>query len=225
MNKIVCPKCKNVFQIDESGYADIIKQVRDQEFNEEIGRRENELEEKTEMAVKLAREQMQSRLRDDLADKDAAKAHRAMRSLIAAPADALAYLRPRLKPAEGVEAKRIERWVADLDAEEFAVREKAAEELRKLGELAEPASRKALDSRPTLEMSRRLRALLDEVSQQQWHPAPEILRQVRAIEVLERSGTPEARELLESLSRGAAGAHLTREARAAVHRYSSGGTH
>ena len=94
-------------------------------------------------------------------------------------------------------------------------------ELRKLGELAEPACSKALVSRPTLEMSRRLRALLDEVSQRQWHLTPEILRQVRAVEVLERADTPEARELLESLSRGAAGARLTREARSAVHRHSS----
>jgi RNA polymerase sigma factor (sigma-70 family) len=162
---------------------------------------------------------------NDLADKDAAKAHRAMRSLIAAPANTLTYLRPRLKSAEGVDAKRIERWIVDLDAEAFAVREKATGELRKLGELAEPAYRKTLASRPTLEMSRRLRALLDEVSQRQWHPTPEILRQVRAIEVLERIDTPEARELLESLSRGAVGARLTREARAAVHRHPSARTH
>jgi hypothetical protein len=98
------------------------------------------------------------------------------------------------------------------------VREQATKKLWKLGELAEPAYRKALASRPTLEMSRQLRALLDEVSQRQWHPTPEILRQVRAVEVLERIGTPEARELLAALSRGAAGARLTCEARTAAHR-------
>ena len=126
-----------------------------------------------------------------------------MRRLIAAPADAFLCLRFRLKPVEGMDEKAIERLVADLDSDNFAVREQATKKLRKLGELAEPACRKALASRPTLEMSRRLRALLDEVSQRQWPLTPEILRQVRAVEVLERIGTPGARELLEALSRGA----------------------
>ena len=71
MNDIVCPKCKSVFKVDESGYADIIKQVRDIEFKDEIERREKELEEKSKIAVKLAEQQTQSRLKDDLADKDA----------------------------------------------------------------------------------------------------------------------------------------------------------
>jgi hypothetical protein len=157
----------------------------------------------------------------DLADKDAAKAYRAMCRLIAAPADALALLRPHLKPVEGVDERRIERWIADLDADAFAVREKATEELRKLGELTEPALRKALASRPTLEMSRRLQGLLDDIAERQWHPTSEILRQLREIEVLERIDTPEARKLLETLAEGAAGARLTREARDAVRRLAS----
>src|SRR5262245_12753363 len=89
---------------------------------------------------------------------------------------------------------------------------------RNCGSSASWPSRKALASRPTLEMSRRLRAQLDEVSQRQCHLTQEILRQVRAVEVLERIGTPGARELLEALSRGAAGTRLTCEARAAAHR-------
>jgi len=70
MNDIVCPKCKSVFKVDESGYADIIKQVRDIEFKDEVERREKELEEKSKIAVKLAEQQTQSRLKDDLAKKD-----------------------------------------------------------------------------------------------------------------------------------------------------------
>ncbi len=154
----------------------------------------------------------------DLADKDAAKAYRALCRLIAAPVDALTLLRSHLKPSEGVDEKRVERLVADLDSDAFAVREKATKELRKLGELAEPACRKALAARPALEMSRRLQELLDEVGQEQWRPSPEILRQLRAIEVLERLSTPEARRLLETLAAGAAGARQTREASAALQR-------
>ena len=70
MNDIICPKCKSVFKVDESGYADIIKQVRDIEFKDEIDRREKELKEKNKIAVKLAEQQTESKLKDDLASKD-----------------------------------------------------------------------------------------------------------------------------------------------------------
>jgi WD40 repeat protein len=153
-----------------------------------------------------------------LAEKDAAKAYRTMCQLIAAPSDALAVLRSHLKPVPVVEEARIAKLIANLDANEFAVREKATEELRKLGELAEPAMRKALASRPTLEMKRRLQDLLAEIEDGRWHLTPDRLRQLRAIEVLERIGTPEAQALLKALADGAAGAPLTQEARAAVQR-------
>jgi len=71
MNDIICPKCKSVFKVDESGYADIIKQVRDIEFKDEINRREKEFEEKNKIAIKLAEQQTQNKLKDDLASKDA----------------------------------------------------------------------------------------------------------------------------------------------------------
>ena len=155
----------------------------------------------------------------DLAGSDAAKAHQAIWSLIAAPADALALLTPRLKPVEAIEEMRIERLIVELDSDAFAVRERATDELRTLSELAVPAYRKALAARPSLEMRRRLQGLLDDIAR----PSGKILRQLRALEVLERIGTPEARTLLETLARGAAGARLSREARAAVQRLSTRG--
>ena len=39
MNEIICPHCKKVFKVDEAGYADILKQVRDHEFDEELKKR------------------------------------------------------------------------------------------------------------------------------------------------------------------------------------------
>jgi RNA polymerase sigma factor (sigma-70 family) len=156
-----------------------------------------------------------------LADPDAAVSYRAMCRLMAAPADALALLRSHLKPVEGMDEKSIEQLIADLDSDVFAVREKATRELRKLGELAEPVMRKALAKPLSPEMRRRLQELLDEVGQQQWRPSPEVLRQLRAIEVLERLSTSEARRLLETLAGGAAGARQTREACAALQRLRS----
>lgn len=54
MEKIKCPKCGEVFQVDESGYAAIVKQVRDKEFEKEIRDREQRLESEKVSAVKLA---------------------------------------------------------------------------------------------------------------------------------------------------------------------------
>lgn len=54
MNEIKCPKCGEVFQIDGAGYAAIVKQVHDSEFDAEIKRRENELKKEKDSAVEIA---------------------------------------------------------------------------------------------------------------------------------------------------------------------------
>ncbi|MBR1735599.1 MAG: DUF2130 domain-containing protein [Firmicutes bacterium] len=54
MQEIKCPKCGEVFQVDESGYAAIVKQVRDKEFKNEISQREKNYEKEKENAIKLA---------------------------------------------------------------------------------------------------------------------------------------------------------------------------
>ena len=43
MHEIKCPNCGKMFQVDETGYAQILQQVRDQEFQKELERREVEL--------------------------------------------------------------------------------------------------------------------------------------------------------------------------------------
>jgi len=54
MNDIICPNCKKVFKVDEAGFADILKQVRDHQFEEELQKRLNLAEKEKENAVKLA---------------------------------------------------------------------------------------------------------------------------------------------------------------------------
>ena len=54
MNEIKCPKCGEIFQVDESGYAAILKQVRDKEFEKELQRREEKFKSEKETAVDLA---------------------------------------------------------------------------------------------------------------------------------------------------------------------------
>jgi WD40 repeat protein len=86
---------------------------------------------------------------DDLAT-DARKAFTARWTLAAAPDQAVFLLREHLKPALAADPQRLRRLLADLDSEQFAVREKARRELAALGELAEPALRQALADKPSL---------------------------------------------------------------------------
>ncbi len=154
------------------------------------------------------------RLWTDLANEDAAKAYQAVFTLIFGDKDAMPFLQERLRPAVPPDAQRIARLLAELDADEFTVREKASQELKQLGELAQPALQKALTGQPSAEVEQRVQALLHKHSP----PTPERLRVQRAVMVLEQIGTAEARQLLETLAKGAEGALLTEEALAASKR-------
>lgn len=70
MNEIICPNCKKAFKVDEAGYADILKQVRDHQFEEEISSRLALAEKDKENAVKLAEANIKNSLQEQLADKD-----------------------------------------------------------------------------------------------------------------------------------------------------------
>lgn len=70
MNEIICPNCKKAFKVDEAGFADILKQVRDHQFEEEILHRLALAEKEKESAVKLAEANIKSTLQEQLAKKD-----------------------------------------------------------------------------------------------------------------------------------------------------------
>ncbi len=69
MEKIKCPKCGTVFQIDESDYDSIVKQVRDSEFEKEIKEREEHYKTDKENAIKLAEVRVEKELQKELSDK------------------------------------------------------------------------------------------------------------------------------------------------------------
>jgi hypothetical protein len=70
MNEIICPNCKKVFKVDEAGFADILKQVRDHRFEEELKQRLNLAEKEKESAVKLAEANLKNSFQENLANKD-----------------------------------------------------------------------------------------------------------------------------------------------------------
>lgn len=62
MQEIKCPKCGEVFQVDESGYAAIVKQVRDKEFEKELHARHEQFEQEKDAAVELARSEAEKHI-------------------------------------------------------------------------------------------------------------------------------------------------------------------
>ena len=70
MKEIICPNCKTPFTIDESGYADIAKQIKDHLFEEEIQKRLSIAEREKESAVKLAEATIKNSLQDMLQKKE-----------------------------------------------------------------------------------------------------------------------------------------------------------
>ncbi len=70
MNEIICPNCKKAFKVDEAGFADILKQVRDHQFEEELQNRLTLAEKEKESAVKLAEITVKNSLQEQLAAKD-----------------------------------------------------------------------------------------------------------------------------------------------------------
>jgi len=70
MQDIICPNCKKVFKVDEAGFADILKQVRDHKFEEELQERLNIAEKEKENAVKLAESNLKNTLQEELTKKD-----------------------------------------------------------------------------------------------------------------------------------------------------------
>lgn len=70
MNEIICPNCKKAFKVDKVGYAEILKQVRDKQFDEEIATRLSHADKEKHSAIKLAEANIKNSLQEELAKKD-----------------------------------------------------------------------------------------------------------------------------------------------------------
>jgi WD40 repeat protein len=143
------------------------------------------------------------------------KAHAAIAAL-AADKGAADFLAARVKPAAKPAEDEVKRWLAELASDRFAVREAAEKNLARAGVLAEAALRSAQQSANDVELRRRLVALIDNLPRVETRP--ERLRELRAVEVLERTGSAEARHVLEGLAIGEPAALLTQHAKASLNR-------
>jgi WD40 repeat protein len=153
---------------------------------------------------------------DELAGADAAAAYRAMVRLEAGTRLSVPFLRERLRPIPPVDAGTLARLVHDLDSDRFATRDRATARLEKIGGAAETALRESLNGNTSLERRRRVERLLAKFASEREIPSPDRLRQMRALESLERMDTPASRQALERLAEGAPQADLTVAARGAI---------
>jgi WD40 repeat protein len=151
-----------------------------------------------------------------LAEKDAAVALAALADFAAASDAAVAFLKERVRPAARLDEKQVRALIGRLDDAQYKVREKAVNDLMHLGESILPLVDQALVTNPSSETRKRLEYLRGQMTGRLLHG--ERLRAYRAVEVLERIGTPEARQVLQALADGAPGALITASAQAALKR-------
>lgn len=70
MNEIICPNCKKTFKVDEAGFADMLKQVRDHQFEKELETRLNLAEKEKKSAIELAEANLKNTMQDIIAKRD-----------------------------------------------------------------------------------------------------------------------------------------------------------
>jgi hypothetical protein len=156
-----------------------------------------------------------------LASRNPRQAYPAVWGLGMAPKQAIPLFIDKLTPiALLMDKNHVAKLITELDDDKFSVREKAGQDLEKMGSLVDPILRKALTGvLPSLEVRRRMERILEKIKTEQGSgPSPEVLRASRALLVLERFGTPEAKQLLEKFAAGMPEAQLTLDARAALER-------
>jgi hypothetical protein len=135
---------------------------------------------------------------------------------MAADEKAVQFLGQRLRPASAPPAEEIEDLIKDLDNKTYRVREEASRKLQALGDLIQPALAKSLRGDLNLEARKRIEHILDRLESRDL--VAEQVRPLRAVAVLEYTGSPAAQSVLEQLAGGAPGALLTREAADALER-------
>jgi alkylation response protein AidB-like acyl-CoA dehydrogenase len=168
--------------------------------------------------VSMSDKELQA-LWDDLGGDDAQKAYQSLWRLVGAPKQTVVLFKERLRPVPlptAEEQKEILGLIADLDNPRFPVRNKAMQQLQKLGDLAVPVLRQTKKDKLPLEAQRRIDELLARMDSPVLTGAA--LQRLRAIEVLEYIATAEARQVLQAMAGGAPEHRLTLEARKSLDR-------
>jgi WD40 repeat protein len=153
-----------------------------------------------------------------LGAEEAAVAYDALCGFLATPGPAIEFLRQRLPAVSEADRKRMDRLVAELDNDAFAVREKAAAELAATGVVAEPALRRAMKAKPSAEVRQRAGELLRKIQVPDLKKDADYRRDLRLVEALEYLGTAEAEAALRTVAEAGRWSRVQQEANEAVAR-------
>jgi len=123
MNEIICPNCNKAFKVDEAGFANILKQVRDRQFDEELRSRLAIADKEKENAVKLAEANLRNSIQDALARKEQeiaelkAKNQLALTQQLSQKEREIAEMKARVEKAEVEKALSIAQAVQRVEKE------------------------------------------------------------------------------------------------------------
>ena len=123
MNEIICPNCQKAFKVDESGFADMLKQVRDHQFEEEISNRLALAEKEKVSAVKLAEANIQNNWQVQFSKKEQElvnlKAEKALelQQKLAEKENLLAELKAKIDNAELVKTLAVNEATKQIEKE------------------------------------------------------------------------------------------------------------
>lgn len=144
------------------------------------------------------------------------KAFGSLGAFIKVKANAVQFLKRKLKPSVAVKPERIRQLIQNLESKDDMKRQAASGALVKLRDEAKPYLRKALAGQISDRLCSGIKQVFIQLEKRT--PTPDELRVRRAIEILERIGSKEARLLLQKLASGSPAARQTREAQAALER-------
>ncbi len=151
-----------------------------------------------------------------LREKDAEQACRILGRLMRSPEISAAFLKRRLLSRKGMGSARLRAWIAELDDADFHKRETASRELAKHLPTAEPLLKECLTNKPSLEMRRRIENLMCLMESQSL--SAETIRDLRALEVLERFGLAAIEDIARELAEGNYDPHIVVAAKEARQR-------
>ena len=124
MHEIKCPKCGEVFQVDESGYAELLSQVRNEAFVEELHKRARELKDKNKSDLKMAQMQQEKTFAEALTDKDKELANKEMEIQKLKNQLAMGDSEKKLAVNEAIRDK--DKEIADINASVIELKSKLA---------------------------------------------------------------------------------------------------
>ena len=144
MQDIICPNCKKTFKVDEAGFADILKQVRDHKFEEELQERLSIAEKEKQNAVKLAESNLKNTLQEELAKKDKelselkAEKDRSLAEQLAKKESEIAEMKSKIDKAEIEKKLSVTQAVNSVEKErdDFKVKLQSKEHEMKLREIS-----------------------------------------------------------------------------------------